>query len=127
MFCEGAHKVQIDFTEGRLAVKIDPSGALLKEPHRAQQPRAQPLFRGRRGYRRSYLPGVGQGSTHSAEVDDAELLPNCSSSRRVASHRAGWGTGSHACAQMIRQYLSPDIGLRRKQSFLLSTTTTEHF
>ena len=26
---KGAHKVQIDFTEGRLAVKIDPSGALL--------------------------------------------------------------------------------------------------
>src|ERR1700726_2112961 len=26
---KGAHKVQIDFTEGRLAVKIDPSGQLL--------------------------------------------------------------------------------------------------
>ncbi len=26
---KGAHKVQIDFTEGRLAVKIDPSGTLL--------------------------------------------------------------------------------------------------
>ena len=26
----GAHKVQIDFTEGRLAVKLDPSGELLK-------------------------------------------------------------------------------------------------
>ena len=25
----GAYKVQIDFTEGRLAVKIDPSGSLL--------------------------------------------------------------------------------------------------
>ena len=25
---KGAHKVQIDFTEGRLAVKIDPSGQL---------------------------------------------------------------------------------------------------
>jgi 5-methyltetrahydropteroyltriglutamate--homocysteine methyltransferase len=29
-FAKGAHMVQIDFTEGRLAVKIDPSGALLK-------------------------------------------------------------------------------------------------
>lgn len=28
---KGAHKVQIDFTEGRLAVKIDPSGNLLSE------------------------------------------------------------------------------------------------
>ena len=27
---EGAHKVQIDFTEGRLAIKIDPSGNLLQ-------------------------------------------------------------------------------------------------
>jgi hypothetical protein len=26
---KGAHKVQIDFTEGRLAVKIDPTGRLL--------------------------------------------------------------------------------------------------
>src|SRR5204862_1975206 len=26
---KGAHKVQIDFTEGRLAVKLDPSGNLL--------------------------------------------------------------------------------------------------
>jgi hypothetical protein len=28
-FAKGAHNVQIDFTEGRLAVKIDPSGSLL--------------------------------------------------------------------------------------------------
>ena len=27
---EGAHKVQVDFTEGRLAIKIDPSGNLLQ-------------------------------------------------------------------------------------------------
>jgi 5-methyltetrahydropteroyltriglutamate--homocysteine methyltransferase len=27
---KGAHKVQIDFTEGRLAIKIDPSGNLLQ-------------------------------------------------------------------------------------------------
>ena len=26
---KGAHKVQIDFTEGRLAIKLDPSGGLL--------------------------------------------------------------------------------------------------
>lgn len=26
---KGAHKVQIDFTEGRLAIKIDPTGDLL--------------------------------------------------------------------------------------------------
>ena len=30
-FDVGAHSVQIDFTEGRLALKFDPSGALLKE------------------------------------------------------------------------------------------------
>ena len=27
---EGTHKVQVDFTEGRLAIKIDPSGNLLQ-------------------------------------------------------------------------------------------------
>ncbi len=26
---KGAHNVQVDFTEGRLAIKIDPSGELL--------------------------------------------------------------------------------------------------
>ena len=44
---KGAHKVQIDFTEGRLAMKIDPSGQSAQQLHRPEQPRAVALLRGR--------------------------------------------------------------------------------
>ena len=40
---KGAHKVQIDFTEGRLAVSRSVRGAA-QQLHRAEQSRAQPLF-----------------------------------------------------------------------------------
>ena len=54
----GAHKVQIDFTEGRLAVKIDPSGESSAQLHRPEQPGAGTFF-GRRAQAnwRAYLPG----------------------------------------------------------------------
>ena len=42
---KGAHKVQIDFTEGRLAMKIDPTGHLLTQLHRSEQSRAVALLR----------------------------------------------------------------------------------
>ena len=29
LLAQGAHKVQVDFTEGRLAIKLDPTGHLL--------------------------------------------------------------------------------------------------
>ena len=54
---KGAHKVQIDFTEGRLAVKIDPSGELLAQLHRPEQPRAGAVLgRGAHAHRRAHLP-----------------------------------------------------------------------
>jgi 5-methyltetrahydropteroyltriglutamate--homocysteine methyltransferase len=73
----GAHKVQIDFTEGRLAVKLDPSKGLLNDfvalNNRVLE-RFSPGERGRIGVHT--CPGGDQDSTHSADVDYADLLPS---------------------------------------------------
>jgi 5-methyltetrahydropteroyltriglutamate--homocysteine methyltransferase len=74
---KGAHKVQIDFTEGRLAVKIDPSGKLLNsfiELNNLALHRFSSEDRKRLGVHT--CPGGDRDSTHSAEVDYEELLPS---------------------------------------------------
>ena len=73
---KGAHKVQIDFTEGRLAVKIDPSGNLLQSFIDLNN-LALSRFNGEERMRIGVhtCPGGDRDSTHSAEVDYAELLP----------------------------------------------------
>jgi 5-methyltetrahydropteroyltriglutamate--homocysteine methyltransferase len=72
----GAHVVQIDFTEGRLAVKLDPSGGLLKsfvELNNTVLNRFSAEERKRIGVHT--CPGGDKDSTHSADVDYAGLLP----------------------------------------------------
>lgn len=74
---KGAHAVQIDFTEGRLAVKLDPSGALLTSfvhLNNLALSRFSEADRQRIGVHT--CPGGDRDSTHSAEVDYAELLPS---------------------------------------------------
>lgn len=74
---KGAHKVQIDFTEGRLAVKIDPSGKLLQsfiDLNNLALSRFTIEERQRIGVHT--CPGSDWDSTHSADVDYAELLPS---------------------------------------------------
>jgi 5-methyltetrahydropteroyltriglutamate--homocysteine methyltransferase len=72
----GAYKVQVDFTEGRLSVKLDPSGGLLRE-FVALNNRVLERFseeeRARIGVHT--CPGGDMDSTHSADVDYADLLP----------------------------------------------------
>ena len=72
----GAYNVQIDFTEARLAVKLDPSKGLLRSfiglNNQVLQRFAEPE-RNRLGVHT--CPGGDQDSTHSADVDYAELLP----------------------------------------------------
>lgn len=73
----GAYKVQIDFTEGRLAVKLDPSKQLLKsfiDLNNRVLDRFSPEERKRLGVHT--CPGGDRDSTHSADVDYAELLPS---------------------------------------------------
>jgi methionine synthase II (cobalamin-independent) len=72
----GAEVVQIDFTEGRLSLKLDPSGGLLKS-FVALNNRVLDRFadadRARIGVH--VCPGGDRDSTHSADVDYAGLLP----------------------------------------------------
>jgi 5-methyltetrahydropteroyltriglutamate--homocysteine methyltransferase len=73
---KGAHAVQIDFSEGRLAVKIDPSGGLLNsfiDLNNLALMRFTPEERKRIGIHT--CPGADRDSTHSADVDYADLLP----------------------------------------------------
>jgi 5-methyltetrahydropteroyltriglutamate--homocysteine methyltransferase len=73
----GAYNVQVDFTEGRLAVKIDPSGKLLTsfiDVNNLALSRFSAEDRQRIGVHT--CPGGDLDSTHSAEVDYAELLPS---------------------------------------------------
>jgi 5-methyltetrahydropteroyltriglutamate--homocysteine methyltransferase len=74
---KGAHKVQIDFTEGRLAVKLDPSGELLHsfiDLNNLALARFSVEDRKRLGVHT--CPGGDRDSTHSSDVDYAELLPS---------------------------------------------------
>jgi len=72
----GAHKVQMDFTEGRLSLKLDPSGGVLKHFiglnnqvfDRFSEEEQQKL-----GVH--VCPGGDHDSTHSADIDYADFLP----------------------------------------------------
>ena len=72
----GAATVQIDFTEGRLSLKLDPSGNLLRSFVALNN---QVLERFDTDERRRIgvhvCPGGDHDSTHSADVDYAGLLP----------------------------------------------------
>jgi 5-methyltetrahydropteroyltriglutamate--homocysteine methyltransferase len=73
----GAHCVQIDFTEGRLSVKLDPSGQVLKS-FIALNNRVLDRFSAdeRKKIGVHTCPGGDQDSTHSADVDYHKLLPD---------------------------------------------------
>jgi 5-methyltetrahydropteroyltriglutamate--homocysteine methyltransferase len=74
---KGAHAVQIDFTEARLAVKIDPTGGLLHSfVDLINLSLARFSFDDRTRIGVHTCPGGDRDSTHSAEVDYAELLPS---------------------------------------------------
>lgn len=75
-FAAGAASVQVDFTEGRLSLKLDPSGGLLRsfvELNNAVLDRFSEDERRRIGVHS--CPGGDHDSTHSADVAYAGLLP----------------------------------------------------
>lgn len=76
-FEQGAHHVQIDFTEGRLSVKLDPSKALLQQFIDLNN-RVLEHFTLDQQKRIGVhtCPGGDHDSTHSADVDYAGLLPS---------------------------------------------------
>ena len=74
---KGAYNVQVDFTEGRLAIKLDRSGHLLAsfiDLNNLALSRFSSEERERIGVHT--CPGGDRDSTHSADVDYAELLPS---------------------------------------------------
>ncbi|WP_136254276.1 cobalamin-independent methionine synthase II family protein [Onishia niordana] len=76
-FAAGAERVQIDFTEGRLAIKLDPSGSLLNsfiDLNNRVFSRFSVVEQQNIGIHT--CPGADHDSTHSADVDYAELLPS---------------------------------------------------
>jgi 5-methyltetrahydropteroyltriglutamate--homocysteine methyltransferase len=73
----GAHSVQVDFTEARLALKLDPTGTLLASFIDLNNLALQALTADER--RRTGVhtcPGGDCDSTHSADVPYARLLPS---------------------------------------------------
>jgi len=73
---QGAHVVQLDFTEARLSVKLDPTKGLLKmfvDLNNQVLRRFTAEEQRRIGVHT--CPGGDRDSTHSADVDYAELLP----------------------------------------------------
>jgi len=75
-FDAGANVVQVDFTEGRLAVKLDPSKGLLKQFIDLNN-RVFDAFSDDERMRIGVhtCPGGDHNSTHSADVDYRELIP----------------------------------------------------
>ncbi|GAA3463168.1 cobalamin-independent methionine synthase II family protein [Saccharothrix longispora] len=73
----GAASVQLDFTEGRLSLKLDPSGGLLRDfvaLNNTVLDRFTAEERARIGVHT--CPGGDQDSAHSLDVDYADLLPD---------------------------------------------------
>lgn len=74
---KGAYKVQIDFTEGRLSLKLDPSGGVLRQfVELNNQVLAGFSAEERQKIGIHTCPGGDQDSTHSADIDYAGLLPS---------------------------------------------------
>ena len=107
---KGAHKVQIDFTEGRLAVKIDPSGNLLNsfiDLNNLALSRFSAEDRVRLGVHT--CPGADRDSTHSGEVDYADLLPSLFQMKVGNFYIALAGEKDRAhVLGIIRKFLKPE-------------------
>jgi 5-methyltetrahydropteroyltriglutamate--homocysteine methyltransferase len=109
-FEKGACKVQVDFTEGRLAVKLDPSGDLLNSfvgLNNLAFSRFSPGERQLLGVHT--CPGGDRDSTHSADVDYAELLPVLFELRVGNFYIALAGEKDRErVLKIIREYLRPE-------------------
>ena len=107
---KGAHSVQVDFTEGRLAVKIDPSGGLLHSFIDLNNLALSRFSADERRYIGVHTcPGGDRDSTHSADVDYAELLPSLFELKAgQLLHRARRRERPPSgCSSIIRDHMKP--------------------
>jgi 5-methyltetrahydropteroyltriglutamate--homocysteine methyltransferase len=106
---KGAHAVQIDFTEGRFTLKIDPTGALLAsfiDLNNIALARFTAEERARIGVHT--CPGGDRDSTHSADVDYAELLPSLLQLNVTNYYVALAGEkNGRRVLELIREHLQP--------------------
>lgn len=109
-FEKGAYRVQIDFTEGRLAMKIDPTGNLLSsfiDLNNLALSRFSVQERQSIGIHT--CPGSDCDSTHSADVDYAELLPSLFQLRAGNFYIAlAREQNRRRVLQIIQRYMKPD-------------------
>jgi 5-methyltetrahydropteroyltriglutamate--homocysteine methyltransferase len=107
---KGAHKVQIDFTEGRLAMKVDRSGNLLNSfigLNNLALSRFSTEERRQIGVHT--CPGSDRDSTHSADVDYAELLPSVFELNLGNFYIALAGEKDRVrVLKIIREYMKPE-------------------
>jgi 5-methyltetrahydropteroyltriglutamate--homocysteine methyltransferase len=107
---KGAHNVQIDFTEGRMALKLDPSGHLLHsfiDLNNLALSRFSADERKRIGVHT--CPGGDCDATHSADVDYAELLPSLLELQAGNFFIALAGEPDHVrVLKIIAKHLKPD-------------------
>lgn len=106
----GAHTVQIDFTEARLSLKLDPSGGLLKS-FIALNNRVLGRFSAEEVKRIGVhtCPGGDRDSTHSADVAYTRLLPALFEMRAGRFYIALASEPDRAAAlETIRDHSRPD-------------------
>jgi 5-methyltetrahydropteroyltriglutamate--homocysteine methyltransferase len=105
-----AYKVQIDFTEARMAVKLDPTGNLLHsfiDLNNLALSRFSSKDRQRIGVHT--CPGGDRDSTHSADVDYADLLPSLFELKVGSFYIALAGEADRVrVLKMIRDYMKPE-------------------
>ncbi len=107
---KGAHKVQVDFTEGRFAIKIDPTGGLLNTfIHLNNLALARFSEEEQQRIGVHTCPGGDCDSTHSADVDYAELLPSLFELRAGNFYIALAGEKDRTrVLKIIHDYMKPD-------------------
>ncbi|MEV0774785.1 cobalamin-independent methionine synthase II family protein [Streptomyces sp. NPDC050428] len=104
----GAHVVQLDFTEGRLSVKLDPGKGLLRsfvDLNNRLLERFSAEERARIGIHT--CPGGDQDSTHSLDVDYAELLPDLF---RIQAGRVYIQLASEADPRRVLEIAAQNLG-----------------
>jgi len=109
-FDAGAATVQMDLTEGRLAVKLDPGKGLLREFVRINNlllSRFEEPLRMRIGIHT--CPGGDRDATHSADVDYAELLPDLFEMRAAQFFmQLASEPNKDRVLEVVRKYRKPD-------------------
>jgi methionine synthase II (cobalamin-independent) len=105
---QGAYKVRMDFTEGRLSLKLDPSGGVLKhfiDTNNQVFDRFNSAEQQRLGVH--VCPGGDHDSTHSADIDYADFLPQLFN-LNVGSFYLQLASEPDRVLKIIKQYLKPN-------------------